>query len=586
MDHVFSAEWLVGLGLGLLSIGLFANERLNRLLPDVVGTGGRERLIRMLQPALMRRSRVYFRGVLFYFGSLSAIYVLVAIFGSYLGPFIGDMAGAPGLKTTDPIWPVAIALAIVGLLPGIAPLDRIEAKARALTHRLVGVPATFNDFADRLMAVEIKPTELPTDLLDPHEAAGLQRLLERARTILGTGADYQQLEQCAIKLWCFREWLQRGGEWPGHNVRRQFEAVEEIIRPDALAVVQDLELLPAPQAVDEAERAIEHSRWRSASERALRVTDDVCALFALYTERADSMPVRRNPISDALRLLITRAQVANRRSAPVDSILLVLIVVALAAFASGLIGSMMGLLAAPDASGKDIFLASMDYVFRVAAVFGPATAIALAWSHGPDWLNGFDEGRPPTRQYLGLALMVTVITALLMGVYAFFQQLSSHMTRHAGQSDVACVIWQFLGLAPDEPGRQACLALLNSGLEGFPINPATAVPGIWFLVPMAVVAGQCAVAMALLSDAQASHRPGSRLVLGIMLLQPLIAAALMFLGGVFLDVITFAPEVVFYESLSWGLLTFVLFALTAWIGARDRSGSPPLALEPAVAHEG
>jgi len=583
-------DWLIAFAVGAAIILLFARERLNRPLTVEEGAERRGRLLELLAPAQLRRPGVFFKGYLFYAALLLVVFMILSVGTSSLGLLLIGGEVSDGVSFDDPAWPLAVALGIVGLAPGFPILSRIEEKFRRFAQDLVGVPASFNAFTDALLEVPLDRAQLPDDLIGREDAQRLDAILARAEAVFGEGTHLTWFAQCAMKLFAFRAWATGGASWPGYAVRHEFRRIEAEVAPmveAALADMIDLGLSPREAAPDPNEdiaaaqqrRATAEDRWRHLAARAEAASEGACALFALYAERAETMPVKNNPISEMLRGLIENARAQRRRDLPGANVLAgSLVVVGAAAFLIGYAGSLSGVLAYPGMSHLN---AGLSYLVGVVALYGPASFLAWSARHPAPpqkWRNAMGGGTVfPAIQYLALFGWAWLVSALTMTAFILFQQIAAHVAAVAADAtrdtlSAACVMTQLLGVTIRD---SAC--------------PTTG--SVWQAVAYGVLGAWNAVTMALLADCVESARPRRLLERALPLLHGAGLAALNFMAAEWLgrmpdaapeDMLTVpllgfrvspAAQVIAAEALSAALLG-LLFAMVTLMALRRLHARP------------
>lgn len=485
--------WHASFLFGLISIIWFAQDRLNQpLASDGDDPQRRERLIALLQPFQLRNRRMFRRAYLVYTGILVLFYAVGSVFGSFIGPVL-----FPGSDVDGPEWPMALALAMIGIAPKFPFLVRLEEKVRAFTHELVGVPRTFHTFTNALLAVPVSAEALDEDLIAPGDAQRLSTVLDAASRVVGRGLPFEMLSNRVVKLFAFRAWSDSNLTWPPYSVRREFRRIEAEIAPAVHALIEDLDHLAALTMAtppDEGD-AQQHwtamsSRWRSMTQRVSGAADDVCALFALYAERTTEPPVKDNPISALLRDLIEEARNKRERADPgADALLIAVLLVAATGFAIGLVGALSGITAPADASP---WRPALFYLMGVLILYGPTTF--LAWdSRHPGvqrhWINPFSEdGVFPMRQFLGLFLKGFLLSFVIMSLFMMLNIALAALGERGtgGPALIGVLVSQFFGTGQPVPCGTGAL--------------------VWVAVATAPLGGWTAVHLALHADAVESGR--------------------------------------------------------------------------------
>lgn len=480
--------WHASFLFGLLSIVWFAQDRLNQRLPsDGDDPQRRERLIELVLPFQLRNQRVFRRAYLVYTGILVVIYAVGSIFGSVIGPVL-----FPGTDVNGPEWPMALALAMIGIAPKFPVLLRLEEKIRAFTHELVGVPRTFHSFTNALLNVPVSVETLGDDLIAPGDAQRLALVLEAAARVMGRTMAHETFSNRTVKLFAFRAWNDSDLAWPPYSVRREFRRIEAEVTPAVHGLIEDLEhlagltLAQSPTDADAQQNWVAmESRWRSIAQRVGGSADDVCALFALYAERATEPPVKDNPISALLRDLIEEAQAARERADPgADALLIAVGLVGLTGFAIGFIGALAGITAPP---GSQPWRPAFFYLMGVLILYGPTAFLAWDSRHpstAQGWINPFADTRIfPARQFLGLFVKAYLLSFLIMSLFMMLHVVLATL----GQRD------------PEGPALFGVLLGQFFG-TGQPVTCGTGAL-IWVAAATATLGGWNAVHLALHADA-------------------------------------------------------------------------------------
>ncbi|PSL17363.1 hypothetical protein [Shimia abyssi] len=539
---LFQVDWVLAYLFGMLLISLFAKERLNRPIPNDSFLSRRQRLVAMLVPAQLRRSRIFFRGVVFYAFCLIIVYSFFSILAEVSASVFGLIelvnrisGGAPdtqantGTETAtpspessseslfhSPAWPLAVAAALIGIIPSSSVFNKLETKFRGMAHYIVGVPHTLNDFANELGAVEMNPNDLPGTLLGPNEAARMRSILDAAQLVFNGAAPPQggqtsyfpNFEQHVIKLYFYHAWTSGIHSFPSQRIQDEFRQVENAITPTTKAILQDLEYLttfadrllrdqkeitdalsqttqsPEARAVLEAKKTelsqqvqIQYQRWHAIRRRVAESVDDICVLFALYAEFADNRPVLNNPISNLLKNLIDSAN--SRKSSPnaVDAAILAILLSAAFAFAFGFYGSVKSYFApfayefvdggrADSIKISNAMLSGMTYTFQLLVLFVPVSLISLARRQskvneaGAAWKNAFTtSGLFPATQFIWCFVLSWFIAVLFQMLPFFSDQAINHLNSSGTTAGASCAIMQYFGssLLYSEAEFTACI---------------------------------------------------------------------------------------------------------------------------------
>lgn len=478
--------WQVSFALGFAAILFFAQDRLEHpLKTDGADRLRRERLFDFVRPYQLRNRDAFRKAYVMYTATLVMVYAAGAVFGSILGPFLFPTADVNG-----PEWPLALALAMIGIAPKFPFLVRLEEWVRARTHEAVGVPRTFHAFTDALAQVQLDRDSLTADLIGPGDAERLTAVLDAARRVFGARTSVlDTFSNRVMKLYAFRAWADSAPAWPPATVRREFGRLEAEVTPPVFGLIEDLQHLAAVAMPDagaerDAREALE-SRWRAIARRVAETADDVCALFALYAERSSDPPVKDNPISALLRDLIEQAQAEREADTPVaDALLAAVGIVAAVAFLTGLAGALSGITALPGVSPLTV---AFFYFMGVVVLYGPSGF--LAWNARRDrrWVNAFAGDRVfPAMQYLSLCLRGFGLSFLMMALFMVLNLAAAHLAQRGagGEAVHSVVVRQFLGLGSTITCGQNAMVLV--ALAAAPL-------GAWNAVHLALQADLAAL---------------------------------------------------------------------------------------------
>ena len=554
--------WTASFALGLIAIFFFAQERLDRpLKSNGEERLHRERLFDYIRPFQLRNREAFRKAYVMYTASLLLAYATLSVSGSILGPFV-----FPGADVDGPEWPLALALAMIGIAPKFPVLVRLEEWVRARTHAAVGVPRTFHRFTDALVQVKLDPATLGDDLIGPGDAERLGSVLDAAQRVLGAKTPaYEALANRTMKLYAFRAWADSNPAWPPARVRREFARIETVIAPPVQGLIDDLQHLakssvppdPDGPGAREAWEALE-SRWRAIARRAAETADDVCALFALYAERATEPPVKDNPVSALLRDLIEQASEGRDDATPVaDALLLSIGVVSVAAFVIGLVGALSGITGMGGVSPATV---AFFYFMGVLVLYGPSGFLAWTARHRRRWVNFYAGGRVfPARQYLALLVRAFALSFVMMSLFLVLNIAAAHLAaRDGGDLIQSVLVRQFLGIGSTVSCGQNALVL---------IALVTAPMGAWN-----------ALHLALQADLTAAGRERTPRAYGMVAIHAVGLGAIHFIGSLWLGrtiPCTDAPATVApafgltldaaQEVLAFEVLTSILLGLVfAW----------------------
>lgn len=313
----------IAVAAGLACIGLFAWDRLNVRVADDANTLQQKRFIDLLEPSKFVRTRLFIRAWALYFILLSAIYFILCFLAEPLIAIAGVLgerefgfdptkAIDPTIKASDPAMPLIISLLITGLLPQFFLIKRLEEVARRLALRVVRIPESFNDLADAFFEVSVDHSILTKPVIEEIETSANVAALASENEL-----DPERIKRALIKIHAFQLWIGEKKPWPGHNVFNQFSSLYRDIDQRAKAIVEDVQDLterfrnsekPETLADDDASvqvssinkdakkpgendnNSILKARWIELAKRLEIVTDDVCALIAIFSENAPKLP--------------------------------------------------------------------------------------------------------------------------------------------------------------------------------------------------------------------------------------------------------------------------------------------------------
>jgi hypothetical protein len=433
----FEGAYLYAFLTGLFFIWLFAWDRLNHRLENHHAKSRQTRFVEMLSPSKLLRSAMYLRGWAVYSVLLSIFFFLICtvgepVFTTLLRPYFQEI-GFDELEAGSPVVPLIVSLIITGVLPQFPLLGRLEEHARRLTHRLVGIPDSFNDLTDSLFEEALDESPL-----DRSAANRVRNTLRVACEVLGDRVDEERVTAAMIKAQACIDWIGEGQSWPGRKVTIQFKSISDEIYGRVQAVMEDIDDLIARTADRNHNRVALAKRWEAVLTRLEAAADDVCALIAIYTENAGKLP-RRAPADsanavgaagqlNALRKWILQARRGRDISQNQFAILLQnMVFVALSLFLVGFAGSVLGYLNYPGVEGNWLERSpetAFLWLIGTIILYGPA--VMVGWSmrlrrvDSGDW-RYFAEPNSvfPWPQYLFYFVICYITAAASMSFFFF-----------------------------------------------------------------------------------------------------------------------------------------------------------------------
>jgi len=296
-------EYFGAFMLGFAFIAMFARDRLFVRIDEK--SEQRNRMIDLLEPSKLVRRKMFWRGLIIYFMLLSVIYALLCGLShplfpvlKHLWPDFWELIGYNEVQSaSSPVVPLVISMAVMGLLPQLPWIKRLEEIARRITLRLVSIPDSFNDLTDALFYTEFDASKLPK------RSRKLIALVEERLTALPkVTASPSIMRKSLVKHQFFIALLGRHEIWPERDVQGQFRSIWADINERALALEVDLRDLTNRSAlydqVSQDEKEALTASWNVMATRLRRTTEDICALIAIYSENSRSLPRRRHGINE------------------------------------------------------------------------------------------------------------------------------------------------------------------------------------------------------------------------------------------------------------------------------------------------
>ena len=463
MEVAFS-EYSVAFLIGLAVIWIFAWKQFTQ--PSYERLRRFEAVLVLLKPQDLRSNGVFFPAYVFYALILSAIYWVLCTYGSlqllsFLGlrglgvDSPGDSVGAilqatdasvlvdlsaSGAWTSDvirvfqaerdiprnPSVPLAIALALVGVIPNIPFFERVEEKLRIVAHRLAGIPGRLFEGTRHLVATD--PSYEGARANGADERGYLLPLLgddyAKLRAALGLiHRDFSETEKRLRKIVFLRDVIAgtaSGVGWPSYAVHGAYQRISDRILENIKVMEADLQEIlkiarltdltdPARPALADDNCADLKRRWEKFVVASEQMENDICVLLLVYAEK-DGVPSGK--ASATLREFILSAHHAASRdtvSFNVFTHLLVTIVLV-----SGLFGLVFGFDTAVGATRDVNFLVS--YVVSALMMYAPAAVIALTLRQltiDTTWSNLYREHW--IKGVMQLVLVFLLATAISFG---------------------------------------------------------------------------------------------------------------------------------------------------------------------------
>lgn len=274
----------VSLLFGAAVIVFFAYNQFNQ--PSFAASKELERLIRFLKASDFRNRRVVWRAYAAYTTILLLIYVLIC---SYFTLPMLQAIGlvVPGGVTTEqsPVIPLMISLAMVGLAPGIKPLQQFEEKIRRAAHYFSGIPARLIQGCKELQKLSLGLPQDGSGLLIPD--ADWKRLRHYARFGERLLDDPIDFAEDLAKIFAYRSWILKHDLCGSGVPVREGIALNDVeVDARIERLVQNLDILSGFRQGDAPGMEAEQSRsaWETLAAEADALCADVCAMLMLRVE--------------------------------------------------------------------------------------------------------------------------------------------------------------------------------------------------------------------------------------------------------------------------------------------------------------
>lgn len=331
---------LVALLFGAVIVVVFAWDQFNR--PTYEQSRELTRLIELLAPADMRQRTIYWRAYVFYAGILLLVYITLCAYGTVLleplgllpegvsldGQMIGtteapsiepsannvlttgftpDQLAGPQMLSAEvdqntqsdaesfgigiePIVPLTVSLAMVGLAPSVPILQRFEEKIRFAAHRLSGIPTRLVTGSRQMRHRPLDLAQGADTLLIPSQ--DWERMRHYDRSAAGKLDDPGAFHEDLTKILAFRSWiLQEKLQLANLATRDHLADVEGNVARKIERLIFDLDTLTG---FDSPERAMPaaaprdddqlRAAWATFAKEADGICADVCVLLMLYVE--------------------------------------------------------------------------------------------------------------------------------------------------------------------------------------------------------------------------------------------------------------------------------------------------------------
>ncbi len=277
---LFRLSLLFGAGV----IVFFAFNQFNQ--PSFEASKELERLIRFLKASDFRNRRVVWRAYAAYTAILLLIYLLIcSYFTLPMLQVIGLVVPGSVSSAQSPVVPLMVSLAMVGLAPGIKPLQQFEEKIRRVAHYFSGIPARLVQGCKELKKLSL---DLPDDgsgmLLPDADWKRLKHYRRHGDRLLDDPGDFAE---DLAKIFVYHSWILKhdvcgtGAPTRDGIVRNDKEVEARIDR-----LVQNLDLLSGFHGGEAPERATGQSRaaWEELAAETDALAADVCAMLVLRIE--------------------------------------------------------------------------------------------------------------------------------------------------------------------------------------------------------------------------------------------------------------------------------------------------------------
>jgi hypothetical protein len=482
MTAGWADEYTVAFWIGLAVIWIFAWNRFTQ--PSYERFRRFEELLKILNPRDLRSGGVFVPAYFFYALMLSGLYWVLCTFGSlqllsYLGlanlgvdapgesvgailPFswsevasfsdperqralIGDVTRVfEGERdiARNPSVPLAIALAIVGVIPNVRFFDKFEEKLRIIAHRLAGIPGRLIEGTRFLVENDLRPKQEPPKNGGnaPKESDFIARpnlLIKELVRIKYISEDYgENLSRIFYKIFFFKDrivGLNVGLDWPSYSVHDAYQILSDGVAKrigDLDTEIDGLLTFVKPLTSDPLDPAAEEQvrpRLDAIEKTARQIENDVCALLLVYAEK-DGLPADKTGAGAQLRRFIKDAhEEAARDTIGFNLFVNTLVTIVLI---SGTFALIFGQDTARDATRQINYL--LNYVVTALMTYTLAMLLALSyrqatlettWSslYATHWIKGAMQ---LLWVFLG-ATAVAYLSLIVWNVYITVQTLGN-----------------------------------------------------------------------------------------------------------------------------------------------------------------
>lgn len=363
-------------------IALFSLEQFER--PTYERSQELTRLVKVLLPSDLRRSRVYYPAYLFYAGLLVGIYALLCIFFSV--PLLKLLGFAVDGNSARSVAPLMISLAMVGLAPPVPVLQRFEERIRFAAHRLSGIPARLLYGCRMLNAQVLQLPEHGTGYLIPDsDWERMRRYCALAANALKKPEDFAR---DLPKLIAYRAWfLEQRLVTPTGKPKLRIHQNETELKTRIDGLILNLDTLVSLPVAEQSQEV-----WEKCARETDETAADVCAMMVLYVEHelirfVDDGAEETAAARAALESFLGSARVWAEESAVVGAIWV------RASVTTVIAGFLIGIVCSQIDETLDMLSLEAAAVFAVSAFFtySPALLIALHlhdhWVRSGRWIN-------------------------------------------------------------------------------------------------------------------------------------------------------------------------------------------------------
>lgn len=414
-------DYLVYLALGVLVICWFAFNLLNR--PILVEDEDEKTLYELVGMRNFSLSGEFLRSYIVFVSILLVIYFTASFCAAVVGKsplFSADVAGyAIGdtlVSGEDVKWPLAFALAIVGLGPTLPVLGEVVESLRRIAHQLVGIPRNIIQIADMLRRCEIDERDLREgERRESDVARNIAEKLQATDVELPESVEvlFQKIRLALLA----RHWLFVGPtsqHFPDFATRSRFAAYKRYVDNDTRSFYLLCHRLAATTDPIDADDVRE---LQVLAEHAGKILSLYLALCAVH-----SAPPPAEAKSKALATSIQEVRKSGGRQA-LDATLASVAIIVLFVLVVTYLSAALGFIApVPSTTVGPEFLAALIYASGALSIYLPAAAVG--------WLvrsarlaKGRWQPRHPRqirfRQFLRLGIAAYLASASFFFIHAF-----------------------------------------------------------------------------------------------------------------------------------------------------------------------